>query len=452
MPDRGRNRSVPYGHRRRPLPKPAPVPQQSHQPQQPQQPQRIPKGSTPQHSATPPHPTPHAMPPAPARRGRSDTGRHRRAVPWHRALGYGLISGSLSFILLMVSVAFPDGDDWLPLWLAVTLVVPPALAARRYSRRDSPPQPLPPPVVPPIPNPIPVPSPAARAAPDSGAAPDSAPNRAEPAPAAPSPETEQIITQYGEVLRTHPFSPGPDTAEEHLTDYRTALDAYEEARTAAPTDLPAVLARGQAALNRLPDGPDSVAWNHGEGPMTLCLDKPSPGALLLLAYESPSSEPVRIRARSGRTAPWQTLVDGRGPTLDCLPIPTQDGSSLDLDISTSGPWRAALVDAADLRTLTGRLTGRGSEVITRGPASTPVTFAHLSPGPFTVRRLTRTFRPGPVLARGSGQARLRLAVPAKTALRITTDGHWAAQEHVPKETGTGDEGEAGTGTRTGGGS
>lgn len=389
------------------------------------------KGSTPPHSATP-----HTAPPAPYRG--PDTGRRRRAVPWHRALGYGLISGTLSFILLMVSVSFPDGDDWLPLWLAVTLVVPPALAARRYSRRDSPPQALPLPVAPP--NPIPGPSRG------QSPAPAPAPIRQEPAPAAPSPETEQIITQYGELLRTHPFSPGPDTAEEHLTDYRTALDAYEEARTAAPTDLPAVLARGQAALNRLPDGPDSIAWNHGEGPMTLCLDKRSPGALLLLAYESPSSEPVRIRARSGRTAPWQTLVDGRGPTLDRLPIPTQDGSSLDLDISTSGPWRAALVEAADLRTLTGRLTGRGSEVITRGPASTPVTFAHLSPGPFTVRRLTRTFRPGPVLARGSGQARLRLAVPASTALRITTDGRWATQEHDPNETGTGTGDEAGTGT------
>ncbi|MCX3058324.1 hypothetical protein [Streptomyces beihaiensis] len=65
-------------------------------------------------------------------------------------------------------------------------------------------------------------------------------------------EAERAVTEFGALLCVHPFAPGdPDATYQQLADHFLALDAYERAKSAPAADVPAILAEGRAALERL---------------------------------------------------------------------------------------------------------------------------------------------------------------------------------------------------------
>ncbi|MQY35391.1 hypothetical protein SRB17_33650 [Streptomyces sp. RB17] len=177
--------------------------------------------------------------------------------PRVRYLRYGLLSGLLNFVLLYTAGNLLSAGVTACLWYA-SLVAAPAPAARRFSaaprtvRRRS----VPPSV-------------------------DAAPERvrAEGAERAQQ-AAQQAVTSYGELLRLHPYTPGPSADPDDLADLRTAVEAYEEARRSAPGRVPDLLEGGRAALERLETarlaGTD-VSWTRGTGSTELRLAVPPGG-------------------------------------------------------------------------------------------------------------------------------------------------------------------------------
>ncbi|MGW0823353.1 hypothetical protein [Streptomyces sp. NPDC002845] len=348
----------------------------------------------------PPAPTPRRSAPAPA-----STGPSRR---WPRALLHGCVSGAAAFVFLLVVVgALPLSDGAAALAFFVSLVVPPAVVAHRLLPR---------------PQPRPRPRPRQRKQPLPGETPATR--------TAASLEAERAVTQYGELLLAHPYSPGPSADAEELADYQTALDAYEQAKRSGPAQVPAILADGRAALERLRTGdgdtPD-IAWSRGEGTMRLRLPRPAPGLPAVLVFETDVAQRFTVHARSGRGGRRQLLLDGLlGPTSAQITVPPQDGDSLLVEVTAGGPWRLALRPISTARRLTdgGRLSGRGPETVLKRGGSRVVEFEHRGDTAFTVRQLTRSFRPGELLAEGRGDARLTVPVPGRCVLRVDTTGDW----------------------------
>ncbi|MEV0170793.1 hypothetical protein AB0I00_06640 [Streptomyces sp. NPDC050803] len=314
---------------------------------------------------------------------------------WPKALLRGWVSGSLGLLLMIVVAgSLPLGNGALFLVLYVAAVLPPAVVSYRL-------QPRPAKALGPL----------------------------------PAEETERAITEYGELLRAHPYSPGDTADAMELADYRTALDAYEQAKQSDPGQVPAILARGRAALDRLGGAGDpdvtEVAWSQGLGTMKLRLPWPAPGAPALLVLETDVEQHLTVHSRSGRGGRRQLLLDGLlGHHGAQVGVPAQDGDSLYVEIKADGPWRLALRPLDAVRKLVdgGVLRGRGAETVLRRGASRVVEFEHSGDTAFAVRQLTGSFRPTRVLAEGQGGARLSVPVQRRCVLYVETTGSWRLRD------------------------
>ncbi|MBD0839078.1 hypothetical protein [Streptomyces sp. TRM68416] len=323
---------------------------------------------------------------------------------WPKALLHGWVGGSLGLLLMMVVIGGLrlSGGGAMFLVLYCAAILPPALVSYRLQPRP------------------------ARAAPT----------------ALPPEDTERAITEYGELLHAHPYSPGHTADTRELADYDTALDAYEQAKRSAPAQVPAILARGREALNRLgATGPDSldhrlgttapdttgVTWSQGRGTMKLRLPWPTPGAPALLVVETDVERHLTVHSRSGRGSRRQPLLDGLlGPHGAQVGVPAQDGDSLYVEVGADGPWRLALRPLGAVRKLAdgGVLHGRGTETVLRRGTAGAVEFEHSGDTEFVVRRLTGTFRPTRLLAQGRGKARLTVPAQRCCVLHVETTGSW----------------------------
>ncbi|OKK10820.1 hypothetical protein [Streptomyces sp. CB02400] len=333
---------------------------------------------------------------------RTGAGHTRR---WPKALLHGWIGGTATMLFLLVVIgALPLGDGTAFLVLYLALTVSPTVVSYRLLPRTRP-------------------------------HPGIRPKREAPkATAEAAAEAERAITRYGELLHAHPYSPGEAANADELADYRTALDAYEQAKQVAPGQVPTVLAGGRAALDRLSAGNRSasdIAWSRGRGTMKLALPRPAPGVPAVLVFETDVKQPFSVHTRSGRGGRRQILLDGgMGPTSAHVGVPAQDTDVLFVEVTASGPWRIALRRIGEARQLTdgGWLRGHGTETVLRRGGSRVVEFEHRGDTDFTVRRLNRSFRPAGVLAEGRGGARLNIPVPGRCVLRIDTIGDWKLRD------------------------
>ncbi|MEU9481276.1 hypothetical protein [Streptomyces sp. NPDC048191] len=329
-----------------------------------------------------------------------------------RYLRYGLLSGLINFLLLYAAGNLLSPGASACLWLA-SLVVAPALAARRFSAR---------------------PGTARRRAPLPSAADTPRPVRAAE-PGAAQKAAQRAVTSYGELLRLHPYAPGPAADPDDLADFRTALEAYEEARRSTPGRVPELLERGRAALERLETArlaATDVSWTHGTGSAELRLAGPSGDGPALLVFEAaPCAYSVSVPGRSG--ARRHRLVSGRSlkaPVRARVVVPAPAGGELSVSIHASARWRIAVRPAGEARRLEPELplNGRGTEVVLRDGHSRGLEFEHHDGGRFAVRLLTSDLRTDHALAGGRGAARLHLAAPGHRAVRIEADGSWTLRE------------------------
>ncbi|WP_432134213.1 MULTISPECIES: hypothetical protein [unclassified Streptomyces] len=334
--------------------------------------------------------------------------RHTLSTRRPKALLHGWLIGNIGFFVLMAVVGGLSLDGAaVGLALYGALVLPPMAAGLRLTGKTPPDEP----------------SRALRPAgrttgtgttPDDGTATD----------------TEQAITRYGELLRTHPYVPGATADAEELADYRTALDVYEQAKRAPAAQVPALLARGGSALARL-NGDDrptaDVVWNHGSGSMKLRLPRPATDGPAVLAFETQTAQRFSVHTRTGHPARRQLLLDGGPePTAAHITVPPQDGDTLHVEVTARGPWRLALRPISEARRLPGggRIRGRGTETVLKSGGPRVLDFEHHDDTPFVVRRLTRSLRTAEVLAEGRGHARLSLAVTDRCAVRVDSGGTW----------------------------
>ncbi|MEU9389024.1 hypothetical protein AB0D86_03370 [Streptomyces sp. NPDC048324] len=329
---------------------------------------------------------------------------------WGRFLGYGLLSGTAVFALLVLVLdLLPVGDGGVALLLYVALVLPPALAARRFA-------------------------PAPKRAPALPRAPrEKRPTAAQAA--------DRAVTSYGELLRLETYRPGPGADPDDLAAYRTALDVYDEARRSAPARVPELLERGRAALDRLDAarhaGTD-ITWIRGTGDTRVQVPAPGEGPALLVFETDDRHGGFRVCEGGGRGGRPRELLAvayeewGPAPGRARVLVPGRRGGRLLLDVRAPGPWRLALRPPGEIRRLERGLplSGQGIETVLRGEGCRLVEFEHRARGPFTLHALTRTHRPGPLLAEGHDSARLTVALPEPhRLLRITGHGHWTAHLH-----------------------
>ncbi|MFV0134244.1 hypothetical protein ACLGIH_13525 [Streptomyces sp. HMX87] len=238
----------------------------------------------------------------------------------------------------------------------------------------------------------------------------------------------------GELLHAHPYSPAEATGTGELADYQAALDAYEQAKHAAPGQVPAILAHGRAALGRLAAASRATSgldWSRGQGTMKLAVPRPAPGVPAVLVFETDVAQRFSVHTRSGRGGRRELLLDGvLGPTSAQVGVAPQDAESLFVEVTACGPWRLALRPISEARRLSdgGLLRGRGAETVLKRGASRTVGFEHLGDAAFTVRQLTRSFRPAGLLAEGGGRARLTVPVPGPCVLRVDTTGEWRLRD------------------------
>ncbi|MBT2888814.1 hypothetical protein HET65_32575, partial [Streptomyces sp. McG5] len=164
---------------------------------------------------------------------------------------------------------------------------------------------------------------------------------------------------------------------------------------------------------------------HGNGALRLTLRTPGDAAPLLLAFTCDTPRTVEVIAGSGRRGRLR-LLRRQGPVGAVLPVPrgTATAAGLALDIRASGPWTATLLATAHTRDLGPSAEGTGPDILTKETRSRLVLLHHQGPGPFRVRRLYRDFRPGPVLAEGTGTARVELGVPGACLLQVEASGAW----------------------------
>ncbi|MEG3629304.1 hypothetical protein [Streptomyces poriticola] len=325
-----------------------------------------------------------------------------RTRRWPKALLHGWLSGTLTFLVLLIVVgALPTGAWAAGLALYAGLVLPPAVVSYRVRGRPAGPRELP------------------------------RPQRSTPPMTAEvTAQAERAITRYGELLHAHPYSPGEAAGSDELTDYSAALDAYEQAKRAAPGQVPAILAEGRAALDRLaavPRATSGLTWSKGEGTMKLAVPRPAPGVPAVLVFETDVAQRFSVHTRSGPRGRRELLLDGvLGPTSAQVGVAPQDAESLFVEVSACGPWRLALRPISEARRLAdgGLLRGHGAETVLKRGASRTVEFEHLGDAPFAVRQLTRSFRPAGLLAEGRGSARLTVSVPGRGVLRVDTTGEW----------------------------
>ncbi|WP_458245200.1 hypothetical protein [Streptomyces sp. MAI_2237] len=322
---------------------------------------------------------------------------------WGRFLGHGLLSGTAVFALLVLVLGLlPVGDGAAALVLYVALVLPPALAARRFA-----------------------PAPRGKR------------------PIATTEAADRAITSYGELLRLETYRPGPGADPDDLAAYRTALDVYDEAKRSAPARVPELLERGRAALDRLDAarlaGTD-ITWIHGTCDTRVQVPAPGEGPALLVFETDDRHGGFRVYEGGGRGVRPRELLGvaheegspapGRARVL----VPGRRGGRLLLDVRAPGPWRLALRPPGEIRRLERGLplSGQGIETVLKDEGCRLVEFEHRARGPFTLHALTRTHRPGPLLAEGHDSARLTVAVPeTHRLLRINSRGHWTARLHAP---------------------
>ncbi|MFE1608118.1 hypothetical protein ACFW7P_04970 [Streptomyces albidoflavus] len=304
---------------------------------------------------------------------------------------------------------------------------------------------------------------------------------------APRPAHDPAVTTFGLLLQAHPFVPAPGSPYQELAAWSRALEAYDEAGRAGTEQVPGILAEGRAALTTLdrllgldapapaPDAPDcffdprhgpaaaAVRWApphgaartvevcradatrladaeaatgpahappaydicHGNGALRLTLRTPGDAAPLLLAFTCDPPRTAEVIAGSGRRGRVR-LLRQQGPVGAVLPVPrgTATAAGLALDIRASGPWTATLLATAHTRDLGPSAEGTGPDILTKETRSRLVVLHHQGPGPFRVRRLYRDFRPGPVLAEGTGAARVELGVPGVCLLQVEAAGGW----------------------------
>ncbi|MFD8308169.1 hypothetical protein ACFV29_38430 [Streptomyces sp. NPDC059690] len=323
---------------------------------------------------------------------------------WGRFLGYGLLSGTAAFALLILAVGLlPVGDGWTGLLMYLALVVPPTLAARRFA-------------------------PAAKRAP---AALPAAPAKRRPTAAE---AADRAVTSYGELLRLETYRPGPEADPDDLAAYRTALDVYDEAKHSAPARVPELLERGRAALDRLDSarlaGTD-ITWIRGTGDTRVHVPAPGDGPALLIFETDDRHGGFRVYEGGGRGVRPRELfgvayeawspVSGRARVL----VPGRRGARLPLDVRAPGAWRIALRPAGEIRRLEEELRGRGIETVLKDEGCRLVEFEHRARGPFALHELTRTHRTGRLLAEGHDSAHLTVAVPeSRLALRVDATGEW----------------------------
>lgn len=349
---------------------------------------------------------------------------------WGRCLVYGLVSGTVAFAALLLAVGLlPVGDGGAALFMYVALVVPPALAARRFA-----PGPTAKPrtrrALRPASAPKPEPGPEPKSRPRAGARPG--PERAADAARA----AEQAVTSYGELLRLHPYSPRPSDDPDDLADYRTALEAYEEAGQSPPSRVPEILERGRAALERLDlaaRATDSgIQWIHGSGRTRVRAPRPATDGPALLVFETDQEHGV-YSVFIPRPTRWREPLKGEcgpGLTRGQVLVPAQRGAHTELEVWADGPWRLALRPAAEARRLcwNAPLRGRGIETVVKAGGSRVVEFEHHGDGRFGVRSVTRSFDAGRPLADGQGPARLAVAVPERCVLRVESTGRWSLRD------------------------
>ncbi|MFR0359136.1 hypothetical protein [Streptomyces sediminimaris] len=334
-------------------------------------------------------------------------------APWGRCLGYGLISGTLAFVLLGLLLSLlPLGDGGAALLMYVALVVPPALSAHRFAPggdrgRRLEPRPAQKPSLP---------RPPRRTAGESA---------------------DRAITAYGELLRLHTYRPGPCSDPDDLAAYRTAVEAYDEARASTPARVPELLERGRAALERLDTarvaGTD-IAWTRGTGGTRVRVPRPAEGGPALLVFETDNaSGSFSVRDRGSTGGRLRVLLKGAfepsrtGPGRARVLLPEQHGAEMFLDVWATGPWRIALRPPGEARRLeTGvPLTGHGIETVLKDDGYRAVEIEHHGTGAFALREATRTYRPGRLLAEGRDHARLTVAVPeGRRVLRVEATGRW----------------------------
>ncbi|MGW0081942.1 hypothetical protein [Streptomyces sp. NPDC003393] len=363
-------------------------------------------------------------------------------------MAYGLISGTVTFAVLVVAVGLlPVGDGGAALLMYAALVVPPALMARRFAsgptRR---------PVAGRALGPGPAAKPALRSAhasgrePSPGREPESRGpgSRLEPA-SRPGPErradavraAEQAVTEYGELLTDHPYTPRPASTPDDLADYATALQAYEDAKASTPDRVPEILERGRAALERLDvaaraDG-QGLTWTHGSGPARVRVHRPGTGGRVLLVFESEGREHDAYAVSGtgfGRATELVKGVCGRDVTRARVLVPPQRGAVMLLEVTVPGPWRLTLRPAGETRQLRRgtRLTGRGIESVVKAAGLPSLRFEHHGDGPFRLLTVSRSLHAGPVLAAGRGRARLTVPVPDRCLLRVETTDRWSLND------------------------
>lgn len=327
---------------------------------------------------------PHDVSRRPSTPGDPEPRANRRPLTWPRALGHGVASGTVLFLLLVLSMTlFPDGKLFALIFLG-GLVVPPALAAHHYARG----------------NPA-----LSRRRTDGTVQPE--------------------VLDYAREVQALDYRPGPDSTEDDLADYQLALDAYDKALAEGYEDAAVTLQEGWTALARL--RVPNAEWNHGTGHATLRLVRPEPGRPAVLAFTSPALGLVRLRTRGPRGS-WIRLYEAGGPVCARLPLQAREDTTLQLEIHTEGAWRAAVLGASVIRALdeeTPALHGHGGDLLHVRP--TPrLLFRHTGQGPYQVRHLTESLRPAGVVAEGSGPAQLWLPRTTRTALlQIQTRGGWS---------------------------
>jgi hypothetical protein len=340
---------------------------------------------------------------------------------WGRVWRYGLISGTVAFVLLGLTVAVLPGvgDGMAAFLMYAALVVTPTLAARRFAP-ETPRRPRK--AVPPVVSKVPL---------------RRRPSAAEAA--------QRAVTSYGELLRLHPYAPGPSADPDDLADYRTALDIYDEAGRSAPGRVPELLERGRAALERLDvaglAGTD-VSWIRGTGGPLARVPWPAGGGAALLVFETDDAHAgysvCHARAMGMRQ---RELLRGEFDSFRTAPVrarvlvPGQRGAELLLDVWSAGHWRIALRPAGELRRLAEGvpLNGRGTEMVRRIGASRVVEFEHHGEGAFAVHEVTRSYRTGRLIADGLDKARLTVAVPDHCVLRIDAAGRWTLRDPGARE-------------------
>lgn len=340
---------------------------------------------------------------------------------WGRVWRYGLISGTVSFLLLGLTLAvLPVSDGMAVFLMYAAMVVTPTLVARRFAP-ETPRRPrdaVPPVVV------------------------SKAPLRRRPSAAE---AAQRAVTSYGELLRLHPYVPGPSADPDDLADYRTALDIYDEAGQSAPGRVPELLERGRAALERLDvaglAGTD-ISWIRGTGFTRARVPWPAGGGAALLVFEADDAHGnysvFQVRAMGIRQ---RELLRGEFDSARTAPVrarvlvPGQRGAELLLDVWSSGRWRIALRPVGELRRLEEGvpLNGRGTEMVRRIGASRVVEFEHHGEGAFAVHEVTRSYGTGRLVAEGRDKARLTVAVPDHCVLRIDAARRWTLRDPGVRE-------------------